>query len=128
MQSRDQNDMSFERLLEIAAAIEQFTVKKPEMVKLALISLHNIKDVLINQTENALVPAQQLQHNLEVEPTPQVSVPADAELNTGFQLLNDPLPANFNSHGTELCFDELDSMQLAQVQNIPFLFHNNDMI
>lgn len=124
MQSIDQNDMSFEKLLEIAAAIEQFTVKKPELVKLALVSLQNIKNVLINHTDNPLMPtAQQLQ--LSLEPTPQV--PADAEFNSNFQFFNDPLPANFNSHGTEVCFDELDSMQLAQVQNIPFLFHNNDL-
>ncbi|KAK8870468.1 hypothetical protein M9Y10_008350 [Tritrichomonas musculus] len=125
MDKLDQNDMTIERLLEIAAAIEQFTVKKPELVKLALISLHNIKEVLINHTDNPLVPpAQQLQLNLD--PTPQVSLPTE-EFNSNFQPFNDTLPANFNSHGTEVCFDELDSMQLAQVQNIPFLFHNNDI-
>ena len=126
MENLDQNDMSIEKLLEIAAAIEQFTVKKPELVKLAIISLQNIKEVLINHTDNPLVlPAQHLQLNLE--PTPQVSVPADVEFNTNLQFLNDSLPANFNSNGAEVCFDELDSMQLAQVQNIPFLFHNNDL-
>lgn len=126
MQNLDQNDMSFEKLLEVAAAIEQFTVKKPELVKLALISLKNIKNVLINHADNPLMPStQQLQLNLDS--APQVSVPADVEFTSNFQIFNDPLPANFNSHGTEVCFDELDSMQLAQVQNIPFLFHNNDI-
>lgn len=125
MQNLDQNDMSFEKLLEIVAAIEQFTVKKPELVKLALISLQNVKKVLLNHTENPLMSSvQQLQLNLES--TPQVNAPADVEFNSNFQFFND-LPANFNSHGTEVCFDELDSMQLAQVQNIPFLFHNNDL-
>ena len=114
------NSDSKARLFQLAAIIEQQTVHRPDLVQVAITFLQNLKTNL-EKHRSGIVPTPSVQTNPAVESVPPVAAEPAAD---GF----DPNLADFAymNAGEFLCFDELDSTALAQVQNVPFLYHNNN--
>jgi hypothetical protein len=110
-------DAKTKRLLEYGAQIERLSKDNSLAQSIALAHLGDLLDLLRHETVG---PGHLMQAHVAQPPLPQIWITSepipDADLIFGEQAL----------FGTSepICFDLLDSSQLAQVRNIPFLFHN----
>ena len=112
------------RLLELGALIEQQSAGSSVHIEIALKALEDIRDLLLR---DPVPPAVEPQATMQVvQPALQVPMPQiwdfQSEPIPEQEIFVDQHPA-YNGISESLCFDELDSNQLAQLRDIPFLFH-----
>lgn len=103
---------SLQTLQELVAEIELYTRKKPEMIRLALISLKGIKSIISNHVDPQQ-PAQ-LQSNYETQYQNNALTDPVFEIDEGQVFPFQP----------PIFFDDMNSDQLQKVQAYPFLYHD----
>ena len=109
-------------LLELAARIEQVALDGDIHQELILMALENIRELMLHHTPPAVEPQAEIQARPAPAqmPIPQIWLQAEPIADQGEFL--DPLHSFRNPE--PVCYDELDPNQLAQLNEIPFLFHN----
>ncbi|KAH0792147.1 hypothetical protein GPJ56_003946 [Histomonas meleagridis] len=135
-----------ERLLELGAILEQISKNSPIQTEIALLALEGIRNMIVSHRSEPFIPNEQMNPKQQPKrvPPPQQQLMPIAQQSQNMQIPQiqiqpEPImefdnttfvdmPQNSGigvSGSTEIiCFDDLDSTQFNQIQNIPFLYHN----
>lgn len=118
------NEEGMRKLLELGALIEQLAIKSEIHQEIALASLEGIREMVLR---DHVPPSVEPQAEIQARPASQIPIPQiwlQSEPITEQEAFPEPPHACRTSVPEPVCFDELDPNQLAQVNTIPFLFHN----
>ena len=138
--------LMMEKLLELGAILEQISKNSPIQTEIALLSLEGIRNMIVSHRNEPFIPnermnpkqqpkrvtapqqqimpiAQQSQ-NMQI---PQIQIQPEPIMdfeNAPFMDMSQNSGVGVNGSTEIICFDDLDSTQFNQIQNIPFLYHN----
>jgi hypothetical protein len=107
-----------QELLKYAAQVEQICRMNPFCQHIALTHLSDLVD---NFNHEPVCPPHMMATRAAQLPLPQIWVQSEPVPDPD-TIFNDP--SYLGPTNEPICFDDLDSRQLAQVRTIPFLFHN----
>jgi hypothetical protein len=108
-----------QELLRYGAQVEQMSRASPFSQYIALTHLSDLVDSF---NQEPVQPPHAMTARAAQLPLPQIWVQSEPIPDPDV-IFGDP--TLFGPTSEPICFDDLDSRQLAQVRNIPFLFHND---